>query len=122
MRARFILAALLVVALAGPASARVQLKSSYPTHGDLVMFREPFVELEFTDPIAEAFVTITDPEGREIVAPGAPKIVGVDVTVPIRSPVAPHGLVAGEYVVTWFVKTLAGETRRDSFRFEVMQH
>lgn len=120
---RIFLAIMLCVFVTSAVEARPQLRASFPKNGQHLMFHRPLVGLTFTDPVAQAAVSIIDPLGREIVD-GEPKVLDdpTDVAVRITAVERRIGLVPGEYLVKWTITTTAGETASDTFSFTVMRH
>lgn len=119
--------ALIAIALvvAGEASARVQMKRSYPEANAHTMFRfEPEVQLEFTETVVEPQISVKDFKGRELTC-GTPSLdeAGDLALVRICAPQPPRPFQGGEYTVNWQVKSRAtGELSRDSFKFHIHDH
>lgn len=115
--------AALCVALALPVEARVQLVRSYPQQNTHIMYQaEAVAQLQFSEPIIEPQVTITDFAGR--VVSGEVELLRDDlVSVHVTSPDPPRPLQGGAYKIEWRVKSAAtGEPSSDYFIFNIHEH
>lgn len=117
-----LIAAALVMVFALPVEARVQLKQSYPAIEQHIMFREPHVEIQFSEPVIEGQIIVTDYADRVI--SGAVEIEQDDtLSVPLTSPNPPRPFQGGKYKVDWRVKSKAtGEPSGDVYYFYVHDH
>ncbi|WP_447009791.1 copper resistance CopC family protein [Saccharothrix hoggarensis] len=109
-----LLATLVLLGAAPPASAHTELVSSDPANGASLPQRPTRLTLTFTEPVPaeSATVTVTGPDGAawplgEVTAQGATLLVPLNQT----------GSPAGAYTVTWMVQSLDGDFVDGTFAF-----
>ncbi|WP_108665248.1 copper resistance CopC family protein [Euzebya rosea] len=114
MRSTFLLAALLVVLQALPASAHTELDTTVPAADSEVLDPPSEVVLDFTAallPDSEPAVRVIDPNGDDLVA-APPTLEGATVTVPLNLAVTP-----GPHRVDWAITAADGDDQTGSFTF-----
>jgi copper resistance protein C len=111
-----LLATLVLLGAAAPASAHTDLVSSDPASGASLPQRPTRLTLVFSDPVAaeSAAVTVVAPDGSawplgEVVADGAT----------LSVPVLESGSPAGPHTVSWRVESLDGDFVDGTFAFTV---
>ena len=103
MTAAFALAGLALVALATPAFAHAELKSSNPAKGASVAEAPKQIELTFNEAVSPQTITVTGPQGAQWTV-GQIAVAGPVVTAPVTA-IGP----AGEYTVTYKVLSDDGD-------------
>ena len=114
MRSTFLLAALLVLLQALPASAHTELDTTVPAADSEVVDPPSEVVLDFTAallPDSEPAVRVIDPNGDDLVA-APPTLEGATVTVPLNLAVTP-----GPHRVDWAITAADGDDQTGSFTF-----
>lgn len=104
MTVAFALAGLAMVAVAAPAFAHAELKSSNPAKGASVATAPKQLELTFSEPVSPQEITVAGPQGAQWTV-GQVSVAGPVVTAPIVQPVGP----AGEYTITYKVLSEDGD-------------
>jgi methionine-rich copper-binding protein CopC len=103
LTATFALAGLALVALATPAFAHAELKSSNPAKGASIASAPKQLELTFSEAVSPESITVTGPQGAQWTV-GQVSVAGPVVTAPVTA-VGP----AGEYTVTYRVLSDDGD-------------
>ena len=116
MHARFVaLASSFALALAAPAFAHTELKSTYPSKNQTVTKNLSKVTVTFSGQIRSGTIKVTGPSGTISSGNGGRDPRNVKrLAVPIKS-----SKKAGTYTAKWTMRAADGHTQTGSFKFKI---